>query len=324
MPDSLQELSVRAPTGEGTRVADEVTASPDGFSPKTHRLVLLVHGYNNTHQAANESYASFCAQLAALGVRRVSLLGEICAVHWPGNRRLGALSFASYPTEIKPATRSAEVLAAFLNGLRGPQGSPLDVVLICHSLGNRVGLELLRARIAAGDPMVAIVGLCLMAAAVPVGHVDDGRLAAAARSTRTRALFSRGDKVCGSRFLSGRPWPPTDSSRRRSDASAVPSRRGSTSPICRPTTTATTGAEAPRTNPTGGRCGRRPRFSAHRSRAILPNIAWSRTTSRRRPLSRRAQSPIARSLRARSELRAILGVAPVCSLVSQPGRKETP
>jgi hypothetical protein len=195
MLDPLQELSVREPAGEGTRVADRVTASPDGFSPKSHRLVLLVHGFNNTHQAANASYASFCARLAALGVGSVSLFGEICAVHWPGNRRLGFFSFASYPTEIEPAIHSAEVLARFLNGLRGPQGSPLDVVLICHSLGNRVGLELLHARIAAPDPMVAVVGLCLMAAAVPVGHVDHGGLAAAARSTRTRALFSRRDTV---------------------------------------------------------------------------------------------------------------------------------
>jgi esterase/lipase superfamily enzyme len=195
MAGGIPELSLRDPAPEGTRVANEVHASPRGFAPRSHRLILLVHGYNNTHRVASDSYEDFCARLEELGIRRVSLLGEICAVHWPGNSKLGALSFASYPTEIKPAVRSAEALAAFLGGLRGPQNSALDIVLICHSLGNRLGLELVRFRIAAPDPMVEITGLCLMAAAVPVRHVDDGRLAAAARATRTRALFSRGDKV---------------------------------------------------------------------------------------------------------------------------------
>jgi hypothetical protein len=206
MPDRLPELSLRDPAGEGTRVASEVTASPSAFAPRSHRLILLVHGYNNTHRVASESYEAFCARLDELGIRRVSLFGEICAVHWPGNSNLGALSFASYPTEIRPAVHSAEVLAAFLSRLRGPQDSPLDIVLVCHSLGNRVGLELLRARIGASDPMVEVTGLCLMAAAVPVGHVDDGRLAAAARSTRTRALFSRGDKVLRFAFPIGQTF----------------------------------------------------------------------------------------------------------------------
>jgi len=198
MSEPLTELSVRQPAADGTEVADRVAERPEGFHPKSHRLILFIHGYNNTHAEAAESYAHFRKLLEDLGVKSPSLTGEICAVHWPGNRKLGFLSFVSYPLEIKPAIDSGERLADYLVTLVGPQGAPLEIFLVCHSLGSRVGLELLHRHIEQRrqpSPRSPFAGVCLMAAAVPVQYVEDGRLAAAARFTRTRVLYSRRDIV---------------------------------------------------------------------------------------------------------------------------------
>ena len=132
--------------------------------------------------------------LDGLGVSEQSMFGQIVAFYWPGDARLGKISFLSYPTEMGPARRSAELLANFLIPIRGPRGFPLQVILVCHSLGNRVALELIRVLGPPSGPGSLVQGLCLMAAAVPVAMVEDlSKLGRAARATRTRVLFSKSD-----------------------------------------------------------------------------------------------------------------------------------
>ncbi len=188
------ELSARE-RPVGGPLSATVTERPAGFARGRSRLLVLIHGYNNTEDAARKSYEAFVGNLGALGGRVNT--GTIAAFFGPGDAGLGFLSGASYPWGLKPATDSGARLVDFLNTLAGPGGGPVEIWFVCHSLGNRVGLELLRL-VAAGRVSGTVVerGTCLMAAAVPVFMAaDGGRLDAAARATRTLALNSPDDIV---------------------------------------------------------------------------------------------------------------------------------
>jgi hypothetical protein len=161
-------------------------------------MLILIHGYNNTRKEAVSDYDSFVRQAPALEVS-----GQVCAFFWPGDRAWGPVSSASYALEITPAKASAALLGEFLAAVSPPGPWPLRVVLICHSLGSRVGLELV-AR--AADSQTAVeFHACLMAAAVPVPFVEeDGRLRDAAEALRrVLVLYSRSDRVLGVAFRVG-------------------------------------------------------------------------------------------------------------------------
>ena len=197
----MDELSVRADSAGGP-VSDHV--EPATWRPVNSRIVILIHGFNNTKKAAKENYTAFTKLLAALGVPEQSTYGQVVGFYWPGDAQLGKLSFLSYPTEMGPARRSAELLANFLIATLAPRGLPLQVILVCHSLGNRVALELIRVLGNAPRTWGLINGLCLMAAAVPVAMVEDiSKLGRAARATRTRVLFSRSDTTLHGAFPPG-------------------------------------------------------------------------------------------------------------------------
>ncbi len=191
----LNELSVREqPVGGG--VLQTVKLSSEPFPQGRRRVVLLVHGYNNTEQAARDSYGHFTDDLGTLGA--ASALADLGKVYWPGDTSLGPLSFLSYPAEITPAKDSAAVLAAYLASLVGPGGSPTEIYLVGHSLGNRVILELLTRFSAMPLPAtVQVPGGCLMAAAVQVEMVEPGGAlrSGATLWTRTLTLYSRDDRV---------------------------------------------------------------------------------------------------------------------------------
>lgn len=197
MPAIWNELSVREQSTGGD-VAPEVTLSSAPFPQGRRRVVLLVHGYNNTETAARASYTDFTDDLVNLGAGTSVLLGDLGKIYWPGDARLGPLSFISYPAEIKPAEDSAAVLARYLATLVGPGGTPTEIFLIGHSLGNRVILEMLeRFADMPLPPTVEVPGGCLMAAAVRVAAVDSGGdlRAGATLWTRTLTLYSRDDRV---------------------------------------------------------------------------------------------------------------------------------
>jgi hypothetical protein len=82
-----------------------------------------------------------------------------------------------------------------------PGGWPLEVMLVCHSLGNRVGLELVRQYLNAicegSTEKLNYRAGCFMAAAVPVFMVDEGGdLRAAAEKVESKlVLYSEADIV---------------------------------------------------------------------------------------------------------------------------------
>lgn len=191
----LDLLSVRA-ADVGGPVASQV--SPPSFSPASPLLVILVHGYNVNKQGARASYSAFTSLLQKYGITTLSTYGQIVGFCWPGDVNLGIFSGLAYPTEMGAVRASASLLADFLMTLRGPQGLPIQLIVVAHSLGNRLALQLIGNLLQQSNRILwgRIEGLCLMAAAVPVSMVEDvNKLGAAAQASKTRVLFSRNDTV---------------------------------------------------------------------------------------------------------------------------------
>ncbi len=192
----MNELTLReAPVGGGIR--SEVREVTPPFAQGWRRVVLLVHGYNVTEEAARLSYDRFSEDLKKLGASAGALLPDLGRFYWPGDADLGPISFLSYPVEIEPAKESAERLAAYVRTLVGPGGTATELYFVGHSLGNRVILELLDRLVAAPPPAGHVAGACLMAAAVPVDLVEEGGplLEGATLPGTTLALYSRDDTV---------------------------------------------------------------------------------------------------------------------------------
>lgn len=76
--------------------------------------------------------------------------------------------------------------------------------LVCHSLGNRLALELIE-NCRNANPRIHFERAVMMAAAVPVQVVDtDGRLRPAASAVQRReVLYSRSDEALGVAFIGG-------------------------------------------------------------------------------------------------------------------------
>src|SRR5579864_6763327 len=167
------------------------------FAIRSSRLIVLIHGYNVNRLNGEKGFNSFSQLLQNRGVPELSVLGQVIGFLWPGDENIALISGLFYPAKMGAARDSATVLANFLLGLRGPNGTPVQVILVAHSLGNRVSLEMITDLL--NQPIRTwgrMEGYCLMAAAVTVGMVDSGgRLSTAAKSLRTRTMFSEADNV---------------------------------------------------------------------------------------------------------------------------------
>lgn len=193
----------------GNPLADEVgpvTESTPPFTQTRRRLVLLVHGYNNTQEAAHESFTTFVKDLRGMGAGGQAIAADVGFVYWPGDWNVGQLiSAASYPFQIPRATRSGENLGEYLANLVGPGGTPTDIYMVGHSLGCRVILEILATMSRRGGDSVRVVGTSFMAAAVPVAMASDRwpQLAGIGRPDRTWVLHSEHDPVLAFAFPFG-------------------------------------------------------------------------------------------------------------------------
>jgi pimeloyl-ACP methyl ester carboxylesterase len=124
-------------------------------------------------------------------LHELGVTAPIVEFHWPGNRRLGLLSFISYSTEIEPAIKSGQRLAAWIKSL----SRTARLFLVTHSLGGRVALEALDALRTTGDAD-RVLGICMMAAAVRVDSVASGTLGPVTKEpVRWRVLYSSSDTV---------------------------------------------------------------------------------------------------------------------------------
>jgi Alpha/beta hydrolase of unknown function (DUF900) len=181
------------------------TISPTNFSPRAPRLIILIHGYNVNRPNGEASFNAFGQLLQNHNVPELSVLGQVIGFLWPGDVDIKFIAGLFYPAKMQAARDSAARLAEFLLALRGPNGSPMQIVLVAHSLGNRLSLEMITdLRAQPNRTWGRMEGFVLMAAAVIVGDVDtQGRLSPAAKSLRTRTLFSEADKVLHFAFPPG-------------------------------------------------------------------------------------------------------------------------
>jgi hypothetical protein len=168
------EISARTLPAGGS-VAGDVHVEPGSVSPYGHRrIVLLIHGYANSQAVASASFQACIDNLQRLSAPANSNIpSPIFKFYWPGDTQIRVFSELSYPTEITPAVESGQRLAEFLGTLLGPNGGPVEIHLIAHSLGNRVALEMLKA-FDATNPNVIFRSISMMAAAVPVSMVSNG------------------------------------------------------------------------------------------------------------------------------------------------------
>ena len=160
-------ISARTAAAGGT-VSNKIT--PEDFSPRSNRLVILIHGYNVNQPNGETGYNVFSQQLQTHKVPELSVLGEVIGFLWPGDENIKFIAGLFYPAKMQAARDSAARLAELLVSLRGPNGVPMQIMLVAHSLGNRVSLEMITDLLAQSNRAWGrMESYCLMAAAVVVG-----------------------------------------------------------------------------------------------------------------------------------------------------------
>jgi pimeloyl-ACP methyl ester carboxylesterase len=161
------------------------------------RLVILIHGFNNSEAAAQRSFALFRSHISS-SIRRE----ELWEFHWPGDHSDKWISRATYAVRVALAPGVGAALARFLTDRPSHQ----RVVLIAHSLGCRVALEaaLEIKALQPANPDHRLDEVFLLAAAVPAPLCDtrNGRFPAPV-SGREHAFYSPNDKVLRRWFKPG-------------------------------------------------------------------------------------------------------------------------
>jgi hypothetical protein len=190
----------------------EAHTSPRGY----RRIYLLVHGFNNTPDKANESYNALRRRIEGeIGPQRSKKIWEF---YWPGYEEgyRGVMSLRTgvrpanfmvtayfYHRQVPKAVRFGKLLGDYILKLQA-ETQETEVVFIGHSLGCRVILEAL-AQIQGHTSSAKVPAILLMAAAVPVSAVQSGGdLRPAVESCERRfALFSHRDLVLSVTFPIG-------------------------------------------------------------------------------------------------------------------------
>ncbi len=203
------ELGVRI-EAKGGSVADHVQEGPGGKPADAGRLILLIHGYDNSLEGARRAYAGFEENIREEFPQARALFENTFGFFWPGDKAWPPLlHYLSYPMEIAPAKESGKRLAEYLADLGARAAGTIEVFLIAHSLGNRVVQEMLIELLNLLDrgqlnSRVQIRGICMMAAAVPVAKMDTGgEFHITPKKFRTHVLHSPNDRVLHYAFPPG-------------------------------------------------------------------------------------------------------------------------
>jgi pimeloyl-ACP methyl ester carboxylesterase len=167
------------------------SGSPEDVQARRH--IILIHGFHNSKDRAQKSYAVFLEQMrGVMPAGRFGRLGAVWPFYWPGNHPNRLISIASYSARVSDAGEAGRLLAEYLAGLRHRP----EVCLVAHSLGCRVALETVaRIREVGGAYHGArITEVCLLAAAVPVVRCRSPyAFAAALPKSREHVFHSRRD-----------------------------------------------------------------------------------------------------------------------------------
>jgi esterase/lipase superfamily enzyme len=183
------ELSVRI-NDSGGEVAAEVKDVDRLLGSGSRHILLLVHGYNNSRNDADESYQIFIDNILPKMQNRNVTPDAIAKFQWPGDESTVFGTTVGYPFDINHALVAATRLATFLKKLPIPnQGAAsVRVTFVGHSMGCRLILEALGRMTSGNVPGIEVVGL--MAAASPVDFVKrSGRLFATGNPPRQMLKF---------------------------------------------------------------------------------------------------------------------------------------
>jgi hypothetical protein len=177
--------------------------------PSAERIIILVHGYNNTQRQARESYRALQNKMIDAGAS-ASAIQNTWEVYWhgfeskwitllPRDEDATFASFDTYHEQVPKAKQAGKDLADYLCTLR----PGLQVIFISHSLGGRVVLEAI-GELSQQGQLHRAEAYCLMAAAVPTFLLERGApLTEAARKVRGIVLWSKWDLVLRTPFRIG-------------------------------------------------------------------------------------------------------------------------
>lgn len=167
--NALAELSVREPgRNSGGAVVDA-----HGTLPPAGAVFLLVHGYANSATGARNSWRAFLDGIAAVKIGGW-MPRNPTGVQWPGDEPIVGLNQASYPMKIGVSCEAARRMDVYLRAMAGPDGAPVRLSIVAHSLGCRLAVELLECLAQPPGHAVVVDRVVLMAAAVPTDRVDRG------------------------------------------------------------------------------------------------------------------------------------------------------
>ncbi len=140
------------------------TTDPNG----NWRTVFFIHGYNVDENDARISFDNMIRKLRRKNIPP-EIINSIWKFYWSGSLKNKALSTISFSKQIPNAVESAKVFTEYLNELRGPSNTPMQIILVAHSLGCRLLVETIVNHVKGKNNIYKVL---LMAAAVPVFLID--------------------------------------------------------------------------------------------------------------------------------------------------------
>jgi pimeloyl-ACP methyl ester carboxylesterase len=161
----VAQLTLRA----GHRGVGEIGRLDPRYSVRgRQRMVLLIHGFWTSEARAVTTLERFRRAVEELSP---TVVKDFVTTSWSGDSPLGP---AGYPWMIAKARDSARSLYETIKVWYGTQG-PSELVIVAHSLGCRLTLELLALLQQHGrPPHLKTVRVVLMAGAVPVPFLEPG------------------------------------------------------------------------------------------------------------------------------------------------------
>ena len=184
--------------GGDSRRTPDITPAGNWYTTAS-TLVLLVHGYNVTQgEALDEAYGKF------LKILPERMNAKFVGILWPGDEKY--FSTLRFPWTIGKAEPSAECIAKFVAEIASGS-SAKRIIIVAHSLGCRVMLEMFNKLQEADLGPAVIEQFYAMAAAVPVNHLEEnGRYREAEDFIEQKyACFSSSDMVLQLAFRLGNP-----------------------------------------------------------------------------------------------------------------------
>lgn len=198
------ELSVRKP---GEVVAQDLEDRGLLQDREADRLLILIHGYQNSEDKARRSFERFQDGLRAVAGARARTIGTTWYFHWPGSHPVGPISVLTYSNKVSAAALSGERLARQWLAYRKRHQ---EVVIVAHSLGCRVAVEAIKTiQLMRKEPYgyrgAHVQAVFLLAAAVPVSLCVPGESFSRPfdEHSREHAFHSRSDRVLQRPFRMG-------------------------------------------------------------------------------------------------------------------------